>query len=143
MNVLDEDIDFLDAASWDDCDNVREQMRWLRENEPVHWSPKTNAWIITKFDDVVHISKQSKTFCSSGGTRPRNPVKLALIDEDEPRHSRLRRLINRGFTPRRVKELESIFQEITRETLDKVAGKGECDFWRTSQCRCHYCSSLR
>ncbi len=128
MNVMHEDIDFLDAAAWEDHDSVREQMRWLRENEPVYWSPKTNAWIITKFDDVVHISKQNRTFCSGEGTRPRNPVKLALIDEDEPRHTRLRRLINRGFTPRRVMRLEAIFQEITRETLDKVAGKGECDF---------------
>jgi cytochrome P450 family 142 subfamily A polypeptide 1 len=59
---------------------------------------------------------------------PGNPAKLGLIDEDEPRHTEKRSLINRGFTPRMVRIWEDMFLAITKETLDKVASKGECDF---------------
>jgi cytochrome P450 family 142 subfamily A polypeptide 1 len=122
---MEPNVDYLDAKAWDDT--MRERMKWLRENEPVYWSGKSDLWVVSKFDDVCHVSKNHQVFCSGFGVRPRNPVKLGLIDEDEPRHTKLRRLINRGFTPRMVKKLEAIFREIATDAIDKVAAKGECD----------------
>ena len=55
-------------------------------------------------------------------------AKIGLIDEDEPRHTEMRSLINRGFTPRMVRHWEGVFKEITDEALDAIADKGECDF---------------
>ncbi len=118
--------EFLASSSWDD--SMPEKLRWLREHEPVHWSEKDQLWVVTRFEDVVNVSKDQATFTSAGGTRPNNPVKLALIDEGEPRHTDLRKLLNRGFTPRMVKKLEAKFRDITREAVDKVAEKGSCDF---------------
>jgi cytochrome P450 family 142 subfamily A polypeptide 1 len=60
--------------------------------------------------------------------RPNNAVKLGLIDEDEPRHTQLRALINKGFTPRMVKELETVFRRLTTRAIDAIAARGECDF---------------
>jgi cytochrome P450 family 142 subfamily A polypeptide 1 len=77
---------------------------------------------------VSYVSKHQELFTSEHGVRPRNPAKLGLIDEGEPRHGQLRNLINRGFTPRMVKKLEGVFREITTEAIDKVASRGECDF---------------
>jgi cytochrome P450 family 142 subfamily A polypeptide 1 len=104
------------------------RLRWLRENDPVHWSEKDQLWVLTRFEDVNAVSKDQATFTSGQGVRPRIPTKIGLIDEEEPRHGQLRNLINRGFTPRMVKRLESVFRKITSDAIDNVAHKGHCDF---------------
>jgi cytochrome P450 family 142 subfamily A polypeptide 1 len=119
-------IAFLSSASWDD--QMPEHTRWLREHDPVHWSEPDGLWVVSRFEDVSYVSKNQALFTSAGGVRPNTPVKLALIDEGEPRHTSLRRLINRGFTPRMVAKLEKVFLEITTEAIDAVAPRGECDF---------------
>ena len=121
------DVDFSQSTSWNH--EMAERMRWLRENEPIFWSEKTQSFIISRYEDVVFISKNNKLFCSGEGVLPGAFVpKIGFIDEDEPRHGEMRGLINRGFTPRMVRKWEEIFQRITDETLDEVASKGECDF---------------
>ena len=107
---------------------MQERMRWLRENEPVFWSEKDGIWILSKYEDVSHVSKSHKIFCSGMGVRPGSPVRLGLIDEDEPRHTQLRRLVNKGFTPRMVKSLEGPFLQITADAIDAIAKGGACDF---------------
>ncbi len=124
---METDISFLDSKSWVERD-IRERFRWMRENDPVHWSEPDQMWIITKFQDVDYCSKHQELFSSADGVLPGNPVKLGLIDEGEPRHSQLRGLINKGFTPRMVGLLEERFREITKDAIDAVASKGECDF---------------
>lgn len=124
---MDVDVDYLDSNNWVEQD-MRERFRWLRENDPVHWSERDQLWVITKYADVAYCSKRQDLFTSAEGVLAKNPVKLGLIDEAEPRHSQLRGLINKGFTPRMVTKLETRFREITREVIDAVASKGECDF---------------
>ena len=121
------DIDFSKASAWNA--DMRERTEWLRENAPVYWSEKTEVYILTRFADVVHASKNNDIFCSGEGVLPgRINAKIGLIDEDEPRHNEMRSLINRGFTPRMVRKWEEVFQQITDEALDRIAPKGECDF---------------
>jgi len=50
-----------------------------------------------------------------------------MLGSDPPQHSRLRRLVSRDFTPRRIRELEPRIREIAKELLDKVEAKGEFD----------------
>jgi cytochrome P450 family 142 subfamily A polypeptide 1 len=123
---LDLNIEFLASQNWDET--MAERLAWLREHEPVHWSDKDQLWVVTRFEDVAYVSKHQELFTSSAGVRPGNPAKLGLIDEDEPRHTQLRKLINKGFSPRMVKKLEDVFRAITTEAIDGVAGSGECDF---------------
>jgi len=103
-------------------------LRDLRRHAPVSWSEKTQMFILTGFEEVSWVSKHNETFCSGQGVLPDNPAKLGLIDEDEPRHTELRRLINKGFTPRMVKKIERDFEAIVRESIDAVAERGACDF---------------
>jgi cytochrome P450 family 142 subfamily A polypeptide 1 len=123
---MDVDISYLAANSWDET--IWERLRWLQENDPVYWSEKDQLWVVTRFKDVASVSKHQELFTSERGVRPGNPARIGLIDEGEPRHGQLRALINRGFSPRMVRKWEEIFLEITRETLDAIASKGECDF---------------
>jgi cytochrome P450 family 142 subfamily A polypeptide 1 len=94
----------------------------------VYWAEKSQVWVLSRYHDVAHASKHQEPFSSAQGVRANNPFKLGLIDEGEPRHTQLRKLINKGFTPRMVKKLEITFRQLVKETLDAVAGLGECDF---------------
>ena len=122
MNV---DVEYMGSQSWDA--EMPARLRWLRENDPVRWSEPDRLWLVARYDDVERVSKDQELFTSGLGVRPGRP-KIGLIDESEPRHTALRRLINRGFTPRMVKVLERAFTEITTEAIDAVAARGECDF---------------
>ncbi len=124
---MDIDIAYLDSANWRD-DDMHERFRWLRQHDPVRWSEKDNLWLITRYEDVVRVSKDQKHFTSAEGVRPGNPVKIGLIDEGEPRHGQLRGLINKGFTPRMVAKLEEVFAEITKTAIDSIAKQGHGDF---------------
>ena len=117
---IDVNVDFLEAETWDET--MRERMRWLRENDPVHWSERSRLWVVSRFEDVNYVSKNHQLFYAGEGVRPGNPVRLPLIDEDEPRHTQLRRLINRGFTPRMVRKLETAFRQIATETIAEFIG---------------------
>lgn len=119
-------INWTASESWGE--DMLDRMKWLRANDPVHWSEKSQLWIISRFEEVSHISKNSELFCSSQGILPGITVRQGLIDEDAPRHTQLRGMINAGFTPRMVKKLEGPFRELTTMTLDTIAGRGECDF---------------
>jgi cytochrome P450 family 142 subfamily A polypeptide 1 len=123
---MDANVDYLDSGSWDA--RMHDRLRWLRENDPVYWAEKSQCWLITKFHDVAQISKNQDLFTSAQGVRANSPLKIGLIDDPEPHHTHVRKLINKGFTPRMVKKLEITFRQLVKETLDAVAQSGECDF---------------
>src|SRR5262245_33521731 len=124
---LNVDVSFLEAASWAP-QPMSARMRWLRENDPVRWSATDRLWLVTKFADVAFVSRHQEIFTSEHGVRPANPTKIGLIDEGEPRHGKLRALMNKGFTPRMVAKLDETFRALVREHVDAIAGAGECDF---------------
>lgn len=113
--------------------------RRLRAEAPIFWNPGNSAvapfWSVTKYVDVIAVSRDTDTFISSRGidmgadpaTPPPGAGKM-LIQMDPPRHVRLRRLVNKGFTPRMAAALEPRVREITQTILDDVAPRGACDF---------------
>ncbi len=119
-------IDILDAQTWGP--GAHDRFRWMREHDPVHWDAKNAIWAVSKHADVVYASKHNEIFCSGEGTRPNMPTKLSIVDMDEPRHGQLRNLINRGFKPRRVADIEARFRQFTVETMEKIQRQGHCDF---------------
>jgi len=119
-------IDSLDANMW--ARGAWEEFRWIRNNDPVHWDEKNQLFVISKYDDLVYVSKNAQIFCSGEGTRPNMPTKLSIVDMDEPRHGQLRKLINKGFSPRMVSKLEVFFRDMTRNAVDRIAKTGHCDF---------------
>ncbi len=119
-------IDILDLSTWDE--GMWERMRWLRENDPVHWDEKNELWVLSRYAEVLHVSKNPQLFCSGEGVRPNMPAKLSIVDMDEPRHGQLRKLVNRGFSPRMVAKLEEYFRRLTTHYVGLVAEKGACDF---------------
>ncbi len=100
--------------------------RQLRATTPVCWNGVTNFWALLKYEDVRFVSSNPATFSSTRGiTIPDpelpNPVQPgSLIFTDPPRHRQMRKLINSGFTRRRVAVLEPKIREIVRGILDGV-----------------------
>jgi cytochrome P450 len=93
-------------------------------------------WAVTRHADVLTASRRSDLFCSGKGTNiPDLPVELneffgSMINMDDPRHARLRRIVSRGFTPRALARLQGDVERRAGETIDAVIEKGECDFVR-------------
>ena len=100
--------------------------RELRATSPVHWNDVTNFWALLKYEDIRFVSSNPALFTSTKGiTIPdpdiANPVQEGnLIFTDPPRHRQLRKLINSGFTRRRVAILEPKIREIVRGILDDI-----------------------
>jgi len=126
VNSTTVDLDFADVANWGQ--DLNERLYWLCENEPVYWSEKSDLWVLTGYDACCEVSKNQEIFTSAHGIRPKQDTVIGFIDEAEPRHGILRKMINKGFTPRMVKQLEEKFRLITKEAIDQIASKGECDF---------------
>jgi len=113
--------------------------RWLREHEPVWWNASaygSGFWVLSRYKDVWDVSLDQKTFSSARqGAILKDwpeeqyaPQKELLINQDPPRHTKYRRLVNMGFSPKMVAKLEPHIVELADHIIDNVARRGECDF---------------
>ena len=111
----------------------------LRAEAPVFWHPESRGagfWVISRYEDVVAVSKDPATFSSArGGTNifelsdeELAVVRTMMVNMDPPGHTKYRRLVNQGFTPRMVARLEPHVRDVCRRVVDAVAAKGACDF---------------
>jgi cytochrome P450 family 142 subfamily A polypeptide 1 len=96
----------------------------------VYWHERNQLWAVSRHADVTFVSTHPELFCSSEGYRPGMGSDPSLISLDPPRHTQLRRLINKGFTPQMVSQMEFNVQRIVGRTIDAVAERGQCDFVR-------------
>jgi cytochrome P450 family 142 subfamily A polypeptide 1 len=99
----------------------------LRAEDPVHWDEAGQVWGVTRYADVRAVSTDPGTFSSAGGIRPDSGPTPMMIDMDDPDHLRRRKLVNRGFTPRRVRDLEPRIKEVVDRLIDGVCEAGSCD----------------
>ncbi len=108
--------------------------RRLREESPAWWNEKRGFWALSRHADVFAALKDPARFSSRHGLtlekgfEDRAIEVFGMLALDPPRHDRHRELVSKGFTPRRVAELEPRIGEIVDRTLDEVAPHGRCDF---------------
>jgi cytochrome P450 family 142 subfamily A polypeptide 1 len=118
-------IDALDPRFYDD---PWDAYRWLRQHSPVHWDAANELWLISRHADVCTVSRNQERYSAADGVRPKVAAPMSIISMDDPEHTRQRRLINRGFTPAKVRELTDHIRELSNEIIDEVAGRGSLDF---------------
>ncbi len=127
MTTIDSDaIDLLDRAFY--AGDPDPTYAWLRAHAPAYYDARNAVWGLSRYQDVVEVSKRPDQFRSGDGSRPNTPNDSSMINQDDPRHTRQRRLVNKGFTPRRVAAQEPHVRAIVAEILDTVAPLGRCDF---------------
>ena len=118
-------IDVLDPRFYDD---PWDAYRWLREHSPIHWDERNQLWVISRHADVSHVSRDQELYSAAEGVRPKVAAPMSIISMDDPEHTRQRRLINRGFTPARVRAITDHIRELSNEIIDEVADRGRLDF---------------
>ncbi|MGB8359939.1 MAG: cytochrome P450 [Acidimicrobiia bacterium] len=109
----------------------------LRDDEPVAWVEESDGsgfWAVTRHADVVAVSRDYPRFSAARGIRieEMDPDELearrSMMELDPPEHTRLRRLVQPGFTPKVVATYEKAFRRLVGMILDQVLPMGELDF---------------
>ena len=121
----------------------------LRATDPVHWHDPMNAWLLTRYADVAAALGDTRLSSSLGDLMPDAArtggsssagwkvlqgllifVDNSLVFSDPPRHTRLRGLVSRAFTPRAVEAMRPMIQSFVDGMLDMVAPQGRMDIVR-------------
>ena len=116
--------------------------RWLREEEPVHWSASLRAWMVTRYEDVLHVLQNPLPYSSDrfrklgaefSSNRPAvREVAKVLMDwmvmSDPPDHTRLRAFLHNSFTPRILGRQRPLIQAVVDDLLDRVEARGSMEF---------------
>lgn len=102
----------------------------LRAEAPILYEPRLGFWLATDHATVHNIFGNPADFSSARGitSSKREILRPTLLTRDPPDHTRLRSLVSRAFTPKRVAELEASIQAIMDDLLDKALSKGGFDF---------------
>jgi cytochrome P450 len=108
----------------------------LRRDNPVAWLEPLQCWAISRYDDVDFALRNPQIFSSAnwlgqsiGDLNPAPEVPW-MIETDPPDHSRLRKLVSKGFTPRMVGRLEPRIRAIASELLGAARSRPDTDFVR-------------
>jgi len=112
-----------------------ELFRRFREETPVLFLPEPDGpgyWNVFRYDDVVDVSRHPQRFGSSPSvfildTADSAATSELMINQDAPRHTKMRKLVNRGFTPRQIGAMEPHVRDIVVRLLDAAVAKGSFD----------------
>lgn len=113
----------------------------LRINDPIHWSPENNYWIITRYSDIVaQVQNDQLSSNRIGAHAARMPAEAKeyfrpfftavgswMLMIDPPDHTRLRGLVNKAFTPGVVENMRSLVQSLVDDMLARVKQRGRMD----------------
>jgi cytochrome P450 len=131
----------LDLKSWRNVQDPFPLYAWLRDHDPVHWSERLKAWVVTRYEDVVEIFNRPETFSADRFRKvderyaSQRPAVQAvaevlgrwLVFRDPPDHDRLRGLLQSSFTPKPSRDR---IQTTVDALLDRVVARGTMDFIR-------------
>ncbi len=121
------DIDLLNGSFY--ANDPHSSWTWMRENAPAYFDESNQVWALTGYDEVLAAAKDPARFSNANGIRPHSSGPADnMIDKDDPEHKARRMLVNRGFTPGRVRDKRDHIATICHEIIDRVCEKGSCDF---------------
>lgn len=100
--------------------------RTMRDDHPVYYSPDGQFYALTRFADVFAAAADHRTFSSR--VAEANNLLPQLIYMDEPRHTALRALVTRVFSPRRIAGMEEEIRTYIRRLIDSIAPQDACEF---------------
>ena len=130
-----QEVDLLDLALFADGP-PHDLFRQLRAEAPVCFLAEPDGpgyWNVTRYADVFEVSRHPQTFGSNPNTMITDPDDDAagagaiMLNQDPPRHTQLRKLVNRGFTPRQIAALEPRIGDLVRQIIDRARRLGTFD----------------
>jgi cytochrome P450 len=132
----------FDPLSPEQRENPFDILAAARRHQPVLHVPALDLWVVTRYDDVHAVLKDHETFSSTGALKSAAapfPDQVAavlakgyrempyIIEVDPPQHNRIRGLVTKAFTPRRIAALEPAIRRIVDELLEALPPKGEVE----------------
>jgi cholest-4-en-3-one 26-monooxygenase len=116
-----------------------DQFDAIRSEQPVYFHPETEGrgfWCITRYDHLYTVSHEWPVFSSEWGITLHEAMteeqlqqqRMMMLMMDPPNHTKLRRIVNKGFTPRMISGLTDEVRAITTRIVDDIAERGACDF---------------
>ena len=139
-----DDIELSDPLFWALPEEEREgAFATLRQERPISFHEERDYglfpqgpgyWALSRHRDVLDASRQPDLFCSGKGSNigdmpePFLDFFGSMINMDDPRHARLRRIVSRGFTPRHLADLQDSVELRAKDIVDRLLDKGRCDF---------------
>ncbi|MEU4164598.1 cytochrome P450 [Actinoplanes sp. NPDC026670] len=136
MTVPLEDVDL------DDLDRFAKNEAWgqfdtLRRESPVHWTPSAHGdgyWSVTRYADIATVDRDPATFTSMKFVNLEDvdddlqDLRRSILETDGARHTALRKLIQREFSARNLRQYEDFLRDLTRVTVDNALARGSFDF---------------
>ena len=119
------DVDLTDGAFY--AGDSRSVYKWMRANEPV-FRDRNGLAAAATYQAVIDAERAPELFSNAGGIRPDQDAPPMMIAMDDPGHLLRRKLVNAGFTRKRVKDRESSIATLCDVLIDAVCERGECDF---------------
>lgn len=126
-----DDLDrFARGEAWDQFDT-------LRRESPVHWTPSQHGegfWSVTRYADIATVDRDSETFTSTKFVNLEDvdddlqDLRRSILESDGVRHTALRKLIQREFSARNLRQYEDFLRGLTKVTVDAALAKGSFDF---------------
>ena len=149
-----DDFDFLDADRILKDGLPVSELAELRRSEPIHWVDVPGGtggfgdkgyWLVTRHADVKEVSRRSDVFSSAlDGAIPVWPQEMTrdnvdlqravLLNMDAPHHTRLRKIISRGFTPKAIGRLKDELSARAQTIAKTAAATGAGDFVEQVSC---------
>jgi cholest-4-en-3-one 26-monooxygenase len=134
------EIDLIASEQWV-AGVPHEKFAQLRRDAPVYWHETNDPaipgfWALTRHEDVQFANRDVESFSSQRGGVLLDVMQSAeeqefyrtIITTDEPEHTRLRRLVNRGFTPRTIATFETRYRAAVRDVLKRALARETFDF---------------
>ncbi|MFG1611558.1 cytochrome P450 [Nonomuraea wenchangensis] len=107
----------------------------LRRDAPLYHNPELGFWALSRHADVAAALVDSARYSSdhgpmidAGAWTPQARAYLSFVAMDPPDHTRMRAVVSRAFTPRRIAALEPMIREIARAYIEEGLAKGTFDF---------------
>jgi methyl-branched lipid omega-hydroxylase len=103
----------------------------------VPFPPGPGYWAVTRHDDIWHVSRNPKVFCSGRGAnigdmpQEMNEFFGSMINMDDPKHFRLRSIVSKGFTPKEITAVEDVVKVKANQIIDRLLTEfpdKTCDF---------------
>jgi cytochrome P450 len=94
----------------------------LRRNWPVYYDAARKLWVISRYADLIQVLREPEAFSSCLASF--NPT---LHGADGPDHARVRRVVGRLFSARRVKRLGDLVRSLAHDLVERIAARGQCE----------------
>ena len=107
-------------------ENPYEKYKEIRSKDPIHRLRLVNAWLLTGYNEIDTVLRDHKRFTNSQRGFAFTELRT-LLHTDPPKHTRLRALILKAFTPKAIAKLEDGIQSTVNQLLDLIADKKRID----------------